>query len=54
MDWDQINVGAGYGLRLKLPMIQAPLRLDLAYPVVRGQDNLKRKFRIHFNVGFSF
>ena len=54
MDWDTINVGVGYGLRLKLPMIQAPLKLDLAYPVVRGQDNLKRKFRIHFNVGFSF
>ena len=54
MDWDTINVGVGYGLRLKLPMIQAPLQLDVAYPVVRGQDNLKRKFRIHFNVGFSF
>lgn len=54
MDWGKLNVGAGYGLRLKLPMIQAPLRLDLAYPVVRGQDNIKRKFRIHFNVGFSF
>ena len=54
IDFSSINVGAGYGLRLKLPMIQAPLKLDLAYPIVRGQDNLKRKFRIHFNVGFSF
>ena len=54
MDFSSINVGAGYGLRLKLPMFQAPLQLDVAYPVVRGQDNLKRKFRIHFNVGFSF
>ena len=54
MDLSDLNVGVGYGLRLKLPMIQAPLKLDLAYPVVRGQDNLKRKFRIHFNVGFTF
>ena len=54
MDLGDLNVGAGYGFRLKLPWIQAPLRLDLAYPVVRGQDNLKRKFRVHFNVGFSF
>ena len=54
MDWGSMNVGVGYGLRLKLPMFQAPLQLDLAYPVVKGQDDLKRKMRIHFNVGFSF
>ena len=54
MDFSSINVGAGYGLRLKLPMFPAPLKLDIAYPVLRGQRNLKSKFRIHFNVGFSF
>ena len=54
MDFSTMNVGVGYGLRLKLPMIQAPLRLDLAYPVVVGQDNIRRKLRVHFNVGFSF
>ena len=54
MDLSSINVGAGYGLRLKLPMLPAPLRLDIAYPVIRGQRNLKSKLRIHFNVGFSF
>ena len=54
MNFASINVGAGYGLRLKLPMIQAPLKLDIAYPVVRGQDNIKRKFRVHLNIGFSF
>jgi outer membrane protein insertion porin family len=54
MDISSINVGAGYGLRLKLPMFPAPLKLDIAYPVLRGQSNLKSKFRIHFNVGFSF
>ncbi len=54
MDFSTINIGAGYGFRLKLPMLPAPLRLDIAYPILRGQDNIKRKFRIHFNVGFSF
>ncbi len=54
MGFDDLNVGVGYGLRLKLPMIQAPLKLDLAYPVVRGQSNISRKLRIHFNVGFTF
>ena len=49
-----INVGVGYGIRLKLPMIKAPLKLDLAYPVVKSQDNISRKLRIHFNVGFTF
>lgn len=54
MDFSKINVGVGYGLRLKLPMIQAPLKLDIAYPVVKSQENAKYKFRVHFNVGFSF
>ena len=54
LDISEINVGAGYGLRLKLPMLQAPLKLDLAYPLHRAQDDLSNKFRIHFNVGFSY
>ena len=54
MDISTLNIGAGYGFRLKLPMLPAPLRLDIAYPVLRSQDNIKRKFRLHFNVGFSF
>lgn len=49
-----INVGVGYGLRLMLPMINAPIKLDLAYPVVNNQDNLSRKFRFHFNMGFTW
>ncbi|MBO5688492.1 MAG: outer membrane protein assembly factor BamA [Lentisphaeria bacterium] len=49
-----INVGAGYGLRLMLPMINAPVKLDLAYPIVNNQDNLSRKFRFHFNMGFTW
>jgi outer membrane protein insertion porin family len=54
VDFSDINVGVGYGIRLKLPMLKAPLKLDLAYPVVKNQDNVSRKFRIHFNVGFTF
>ena len=49
-----INVGAGYGLRIMLPMINAPIKLDLAYPIVNNQDNLSRKFRFHFNMGFTW
>ena len=54
LSFSDINVGVGYGIRLKLPMIKAPLKLDIAYPVVKNQDNVSRKFRIHFNVGFTF
>ena len=54
LSFSELNVGVGYGIRLKLPMIKAPLKLDIAYPVVKNQDNVSRKFRIHFNVGFSF
>ena len=54
MDFSEINVGIGYGFRLKLPWIKAPLKLDLAYPIVNNQDNVSNKLRIHFNVGFTF
>ncbi len=49
-----INVGAGYGLRLQIPMINAPVKLDLAYPIVNNQDNQSSKFRFHFNMGFTW
>ncbi len=49
-----INVGAGYGLRIQLPMINAPLKLDLAYPVVNNQDDVSSKLRFHFNMGFTW
>ena len=54
MDFSEINVGIGYGFRLKLPWVKAPLKLDLAYPIVNNQDNVSNKLRIHFNVGFTF
>ena len=46
-------MGAGYGFRLQLPWLNIPLRLDLAYPVINNTDSPSR-FRIHFNVGFTF
>ena len=49
-----INVGVGYGLRIKVPMLNAPVRLDLAYPVVNNQDDLDSKLRFHFNMGFTW
>ncbi len=48
------NIGIGYGLRIKIPRVDVPLRLDLAYPVLCNQEDVKRKLRFHFNFGFSF
>ncbi len=47
------NVGIGYGLRIKLPHVPLPIRLDLAYPVVKNQEGVKRKLRFHFSMGFT-
>lgn len=54
LSFSGINVGVGYGFRLKLPMIKAPLKLDLAYPIVKNQGTASYKMRVHFNVGFTF
>lgn len=51
---DEPNVGLGYGLRIKLPNVNMPIRLDLAYPAYSSVDDLKRRLRFHFNIGFSF
>ena len=51
---DKPNVGLGYGLRIKLPNVNMPIRLDLAYPVYSSVDDLKKRLRFHFNMGFSF
>ena len=50
----QPNVGVGYGLRIMIPGIDMPIRLDLAYPIVCNQEGVSRKLRFHFNMGFSF
>lgn len=53
MNFSSVNMGAGYGLRLQLPWLNIPIRLDLAYPVINNTDSPSR-FRLHFNVGFTF
>ncbi len=54
IDFSTINVGVGYGLRIQLPVINAPVRLDLGYPVVNKVKNSSDRLRFHFNVGFTF
>ena len=48
------NVGIGYGLRIMVPGIDMPIRLDLAYPIVCNQEGVGKRLRFHFNMGFSF
>jgi len=50
----RLNMGVGYGLRIKVPYINAPIKLDLAYPVINSVDGLDKKFRFHFNMGFTW
>ncbi len=54
MNFSDLNVGIGYGLRIRLPVINAPINLDLAYPIVNNQKYESSKLRFHFNLGFSF
>ncbi|MBO4303843.1 MAG: outer membrane protein assembly factor BamA [Lentisphaeria bacterium] len=48
------NIGVGYGLRIKLPNLATPIKLDLAYPVLNQQKGVKNTLRFHFNIGASF
>ena len=52
--FDHFNIGVGYGLRIKLPQVPMPIKLDLAFPVLNNQDHVKSRLRFHFNMGFSF
>ncbi|NOY76181.1 MAG: outer membrane protein assembly factor BamA [Kiritimatiellaeota bacterium] len=54
MDFNKFNVGAGYGLRLKLPQFPAPIKLDLGFPVLNNQDNVKSKLRFSFSMGVAW
>jgi outer membrane protein insertion porin family len=53
--WDfnpaDFNVGAGFGLRLNLPI--GPLRLDAGFPIISDEYN-DSGFQFHFNVGYQF
>ena len=54
MGFSGINIGAGYGLRIKIPQLNVPVKLDIAYPCLNNQRDESSKVRIHFNVGFTF
>ena len=54
MRFSKMNLGTGYGLRIKVPYLQAPIQLDLAYPIVSGVDGVEQKVRFHFNMGFTW
>ena len=47
------NIGVGYGLRIKLPVVNAPIRLDLAYPLLNNQRGVANRIRFHFSMGLS-
>ncbi|MFZ2655323.1 MAG: outer membrane protein assembly factor BamA [Victivallales bacterium] len=51
---NDFNIGAGYGLRIKLPYFNAPVKLDLAYPILNNQDGESSKLRFHFNLGMTW
>ena len=53
-EFGAVNIGVGYGLRIVLPYLNAPIKLDLAYPVLNEQKGYKSKLRFHFNMGFTF
>ena len=51
--FSHVNVGVGYGLRIQLPAVNAPIKLDLAYPVLNNQPGVSNRLRFHFNMGFA-
>jgi outer membrane protein insertion porin family len=53
-NFNQINAGTGYGLRIKVPYVNAPVKVDLAYPILNKQQGYDSKFRVHFDMGFAW
>jgi outer membrane protein insertion porin family len=51
---NDFNIGIGYGFRIKLPYFNAPIKLDLAYPILNNQPGEKNTLRFHFNLGFTW
>lgn len=53
-DWDpgDLNVGAGAGLRFKVPI--GAVIIDYGWPVHRTEDRYGRSGRLHFNLSASF
>ena len=51
-DIGEINVGAGAGIRLFLPI--GAFQFDYGWPIVRDQDHLGSGGRFHFSIGATF
>ena len=54
---DGVNVGVGYGLRIDVPGINQPIRLDYALPVVIApeySDRIEKKWRFTFDMGMMW
>ena len=54
ISFNSMNVGAGYGLRVLVPYLNAPVRFDVAYPIVNNSADAKNRIQFHFNVGFTW
>lgn len=54
INFKKFNIGVGYGFRVKVPFLNVPLRLDIAFPVLNNQEGASNKVRLHFNVGAGF
>ena len=54
IDFSKFNIGAGYGIRVKVPYLNVPIRLDIAYPFLNNQKGAASRVRLHFNVGAGF
>ena len=45
------NIGVGYGLRIKLPVVNAPIKLDLAFPVAQQSGRGQKQSEIPLQYG---
>lgn len=52
-DFNDLNVGAGVGLRIRLP-IGATISIDYGWPLVTRQSHLDDAGRFHFTMGYRF
>lgn len=50
--FDEINVGAGLGIRLYLPV--GAFQLDYGWPIHREDERLSSSGRFHFSLGYTF
>jgi len=49
-----LNVGVGYGLRIMVPQLNYPIKVDFALPVHRTNHKFSDSLQFYFNVGFNW